>query len=368
MGPGVPLNHFLAAVWVSAAVVLLFLTVRLYARLFRGARRLYWDDGLAILAAILVIITTALWQWVAHSMYLTLNVSVGAAVPPADFFSQLELWLRVSYVVQTFFYTTLTAVKLSLLFFFRRLGGHMDRLRYVWWPVLGLTLATWVTGLGTSQFKCLLGSSEYIITYCDKPWAIEFTTVTLKVNCALDVLTDVLILLIPIILVWGVQLHLRRKLAFTGLFSLTAITIIVSIVRAVGINASKWENGQNDPSYIWLWSAIEACIAIVVACLSSFPQLFMASSKKPVYTPSESFIARLRSKQSNPKMARHDPLNINLHSTRELSSAISYDQEMGYINLADTLVKPTSTYHHGSLTLETPLELSSLPRRPAPYK
>jgi hypothetical protein len=49
-------------------------------------------------------------------------------------------------------------------------------------------------------------------------------------------------------------------LAFAGLFSLTIITMIIAIVRAAGVSAAKWENNQNDPTYLWLWSAVEACI------------------------------------------------------------------------------------------------------------
>jgi hypothetical protein len=172
-------------------VAILFLAVRLYAR-FRGPRRLYWDDAFVIVATVPSLATAILWQWAAPAMYYTLNVTAGLALPTANFPSEMERWLRVSYAVQIFFYVSLTTVKLSLLFFFRRLGYHMDRLKYVWWPVVAFTVAVCGASIGNSQWRCLIGSAEYIIATCDQPSAIEFTTVTLKVNCALDVFSDFL--------------------------------------------------------------------------------------------------------------------------------------------------------------------------------
>ncbi|KAK3326717.1 hypothetical protein B0H66DRAFT_530715 [Apodospora peruviana] len=349
MRPGVPLSNYLAGIWASTVVALLFLAFRLYVRLFRGTRRLFWDDAFVIFACLLVLISAALWQWVAPAMYLTVDIANGHELP-SDFFSQMQLWLRVSYVIQNFFYISLAAVKLSLLFFFRRLGHHMDRFKYVWWPVVGFTLASLGIALGISQWRCFLGSIEYTLTTCIQPSSAEFTIVAVKINCALDVFSDFLIMLIPAILVWGVQMRLRRKLAFTGLFSLTLVTMSIAIVRMAGVSAAF--NGQQyDPSYLWLYSAIEACIAIVIACLSSFPQLFVPS-KKPAYTPTESFLARLRVNRARLRQGHHHPSSLNW--TNELSSAVDHDaMEVSY---------RTASPHDKQVSLEHDTILPDLPK------
>lgn len=51
-----------------------------------------------------------------------------------------------------------------------------------------------------------------------------------------------------------------KKFAFMALFSLSVVTMAIAIVRAVDITRTKWVTGQNDPTYLWLWSAVEPCI------------------------------------------------------------------------------------------------------------
>lgn len=181
------------------------------------------------------------------------------------------------FVEQLFFYTTLACVKLSLLFFFRRVGWYMTKLRVAWWSVLGFVVACWIASVGDAQWGCLVATGFDIMAQCTEPPAIAYANLTLRVNCALDVLSDAAVLSIPIILIWDAKLRTAEKLAFISLFSLTLLTMLVAILRVVGISSAKWANGQVDPSYLWLWSCIETCIAIIVACLTAFPQLFVSS-------------------------------------------------------------------------------------------
>lgn len=67
-------------------------------------------------------------------------------------------------------------------------------------------------------------------------------------------------MLLPITLLWNVRLPLRKKLAFMGLFSLTVITMVVAIVRAVNVNSSRQGQGQDDATFLWLWTAIQASL------------------------------------------------------------------------------------------------------------
>lgn len=55
---------------------------------------------------------------------------------------------------------------------------------------------------------------------------------------------------------------------FIGLFSLTIITIVVAIVRAVNISATRQGTGQEDTSFVWLWTAIQAPLGMPLSNLS----------------------------------------------------------------------------------------------------
>ncbi|KAI5861436.1 hypothetical protein GGS23DRAFT_576801 [Durotheca rogersii] len=296
---GVPYHSFLGAIWGGVAMSGLALACRLYSR-FKGPRRLFWDDAFAIAAFVLVLITGALWQWEAREMYYVIDVQAGLANFEPDFFDRLKRWLVVSLVVELFFYTALILIKFAFLFFFWRLGSDINYFRHVWWPVAFLSLASYLGSVGDVNYKCLLGPEETIMGQCTTLEEIDWTDMTLKVNCALDVLTDFLIMLLPAILLWNVRIRWTKKLAILCLFSLSIVTITIAIVRVASIGLTKRPDGNDDVSYLWLWSAIEPPVAIIVSCFSAFPQLFAQSTRnmKPAFTPSETYLrmmSRIRS-------------------------------------------------------------------------
>lgn len=68
------------------------------------------------------------------------------------------------------------------------------------------------------------------------------------------------VMAIPIVMLWKVRVPRRKKLAFMGLFSLTIITIAVAIARTADLGATAKASGQQDPSYLWMWSAIQSSL------------------------------------------------------------------------------------------------------------
>lgn len=273
------------------AFALVFIVIRIYSR-FQGPRRLYWDDGFVLFAFLLALITAALWQWNAPNMYLILNTAAAGIASPslsggtgvispeelAQFLEMQKQWLKVCLTIELFFYTSLTSVKLAFLFFFKRLGHNVNKFRYIWWPNVAITLIVWFVCIGNVQYECLVGPIEKLNGWCNTKPAIDFTTATLQANCVLDVFSDLLskspnilhpllllmkyftVIIIPITLLWNIRMKWPKKLAFMILFSLSVVTMAIAIVRAVDITKQKWATGQNDPTYLWLWSAIEPCI------------------------------------------------------------------------------------------------------------
>lgn len=125
-------------------------------------------------------------------MYYVLNVNAGVAKLEPDFAQRVRRWLNISFMVELFFYTTLILFKLSMLFFFKRLGSHVDRFNYLWYPILALSICTYVISIGNIEYKCIFNDLATITTYCNTPKATKFLKDTLDANCALDVLTDFL--------------------------------------------------------------------------------------------------------------------------------------------------------------------------------
>lgn len=64
-------------------------------------------------------------------------------------------------------------------------------------------------------------------------------------------------MLIPISILWGTQMEFRRKLALMFIFSLVIITVVFSILRTSTVASLT---RQPDPSWLYMWSAIEATV------------------------------------------------------------------------------------------------------------
>ena len=167
----------------------LFLIVRLIARATHF-KRLYLDDALVTAAWLFTLAVAIDWQVVARYMYQFFAVSAGETLPPPTFFTDTETYLTNSVVAVFFFYTSLWAVKLAFLSFFRRLSQNVSGQRILWWSVAIFTAASYFVCIGTIEYKCLANSMTYIIQHCSTPAAVNFQRVTLKANCALDVVTD----------------------------------------------------------------------------------------------------------------------------------------------------------------------------------
>ncbi|KAF3764229.1 hypothetical protein M406DRAFT_240854, partial [Cryphonectria parasitica EP155] len=219
--------------WTVTAMSFMFLVLRVISRL-RGSRRLFFDDYLLIFGWILVMLRTALWQWAAVEMFVFSCVLTTFTADTSNSLSHDESitrYIRVQAIGLLFYYTTLLAAKLSIIFFFRRLGRNARRQKRIWWPVLLVSLATYIVSISYFPYACLVGSGydQYVVCH---PTAFHgLGTRMIAVNTGLDILSDLFIMTLPLALVWGLRLKFKKKLAFMGLFSLSLITIAVAILR-----------------------------------------------------------------------------------------------------------------------------------------
>ena len=65
------------------------------------------------------------------------------------------------------------------------------------------------------------------------------------------------VITIPILMLWNVKISWRNKLALIGVFSLTIIVIIFSIVRVAVVSS---RNTQADITWLFMWSNIEMAV------------------------------------------------------------------------------------------------------------
>ena len=158
--------------------------------------RLWFDDFFVFVGWSMVLATTITWHFAAHDMFETTAV-VSGQISPADdptYIPNAEHYLRSSIGVLVLFQTSLLAIKLSFLFFFRRLttGLYIKVQMIQWWVIFGITVATWFASIGTIDYGCLAPSLLKIASHCTDQWSVNFSRITLIVNCAMDLTTDAL--------------------------------------------------------------------------------------------------------------------------------------------------------------------------------
>ncbi|KAJ4293391.1 hypothetical protein N0V90_008674 [Kalmusia sp. IMI 367209] len=260
-------NVFVPIVWAMTAFSFLFLPLRYWTR-WRTFGRFFSDDLFALLAWLCATGIGALAIYSSDAMYYTIRLTLEPIDPEDIDPNTLFIVRKFSYGIVISFmlmYTSLWCVKLSFLLFFYRLGPRLIRnIKWHWWGVAVFTLAAYAATFATYPYMCSFGSYEQVSSpYCTAEQNMSF--VNMKVNTALDVTTDVLIVTIPLNILWRSKIPRRQSLALGGVFSLVLVTITFAIVRATVSTVGVTK--QMDSPWVLVWSSAEANIAIIVACI-----------------------------------------------------------------------------------------------------
>lgn len=115
----------------------------------------------------------------------------------------------VNYVVVMFYNPELALVKSSILFFLLRLGGHNVRLRWAIYVLNVINIALLVSVFTASVFTCVP-----VQKYWNTSLAGDCNNEALQylITSSITVVTDILVMIIPVKLVVGLQMNTRTKM------------------------------------------------------------------------------------------------------------------------------------------------------------
>ncbi|KAF9700165.1 hypothetical protein EKO04_001959 [Ascochyta lentis] len=240
-----------------ATIVLatLFLSLRLYSRWLK-TRRLCSDDAYAIIAAVLlitvsiIILEMSLKGFGLHYW----NVPTSNAV----------ILLKLFYVCQMLYVAVQIFSKVAILAFYSRL--FPDFIRWFRWSVRGMVAFMFVHGFVfflLVVFQCWPVRSIWDKTVTDAK-CLPVSAVIGFTGAALSIVEDIIILLLPLPVVWKLQMSIRKKIGVILLISVGSFASITSIIRLKFVvkysNSfdSTWDNVD-----VIKWSLIE----ILAACI-----------------------------------------------------------------------------------------------------
>ncbi|MCJ1428168.1 hypothetical protein MMC29_006076 [Sticta canariensis] len=263
--------------FIVASVILFVLSVvftigRIIIRL-RYQKSLAVDDAFLIFAVVCLCVATGLLFAFLSSMYLleALITDDPNATIPMDIIDQVE-WFRAlstAFLVLTF--TTIFAVKFSFLFLFKALIRNVRKMKIYWWTVVSTTAAVWAFGVVEFFLPCPTFGAKSLTCAQDSEYskALGWSAGII----VQDVLTDLMIIVIPVLLLWRVRIKLQQKLALGLSLCLSIIMIITAIVQISGIHAPT---NTIDVTWEIFWQLMEACIAVIMVSLTAFRSLFVA--------------------------------------------------------------------------------------------
>lgn len=212
--------------------------------------------------------------------------------PSQEMASGAQNFLPHQFALLLLLWTTLWAVKFSLLVFFWRLFDSVHtKARTFWYIMFVLTASTYIVTIFIQLFACgspqnffKLGKYQSAsrvdmlraaIDGCAQPYRLYLSNLVFLFSAGTDIAGDLLILLIPFPLLWKLRTNQRQKAILVVIFLLPLVPIIFGILRLVFCNPVT---GVVDVIKFQLYSLLENTAAIITACLPSF-RLFATSSR-----------------------------------------------------------------------------------------
>ncbi|KAI1342456.1 hypothetical protein F5Y15DRAFT_412963 [Xylariaceae sp. FL0016] len=213
----------ITVLWVVSAAVVFFRVLGRYTGVGIGA-----DDVLATIALLLSAPTLGL-----NGMVFTAGVGYNLYPTVPEYpklINNMPYIMKSTFAFEIIYMYCLACMKLSQLFLYRRMFGADWGSKVVIYVSMGV-VAAWVT--------CYTFLFVFLCDPIEQQWTLErighcMDQITvLKSLILTNVLTDLLIILLPLRTVWQLQMRVTEKVVLTACFGLGIACIVVGIVRFV---------------------------------------------------------------------------------------------------------------------------------------
>ncbi|SPQ24843.1 a5c6638c-0012-41a1-b479-01199bd3c0c7 [Thermothielavioides terrestris] len=285
--------------YITSLVMILAAGLVVTARVsIRLARRNFGYDDVAIVVALLFSIVL--------SVSIQLAVVHGYGMHKADLSKEeQEEALKWFFIAQTPYKVTVCLYKFSVILLYLRIFVTKT-FRIAAFVVLSIVVGYSLGGIGATIFQCVpirgawVKNSGATCINSDQFWVAY---------AVLNILTDVLVLALPVGPIMSLHLRWRERFLIWGVFMLGAFVTVSSILRVASVQNSLKNIQDQTYNFIprGIWTLVEANLGIISACLpvlkpplsALFPRLFGSTGKKST--------APARSEGSRPGGQSNDP-------------------------------------------------------------
>ncbi|KGO65644.1 hypothetical protein PITC_007620 [Penicillium italicum] len=205
-------------------------------------------------------------------------------------------------VYQIVYYNAMVLAKFSYLAFYLRIFVSKE-FRILTWICMGCAGAYWTGSMLQMFLTCTPFEKNWNPTL---PGHCASRNVSFSTIGAFNLLTDVVIMALPIRFVWKLQMSLPTKLAVVGIFGLGIFISSITIIRIHVLTTVDYTDLSYSMIWAAFWSVTEPALAISNSCApmlrpilkATFPSLF--SSVRVAYSTQPS-IGPVLSKNSTGK-------------------------------------------------------------------
>ncbi|KAL4994178.1 hypothetical protein BDV10DRAFT_197722 [Aspergillus recurvatus] len=275
-GPPVQIHFIIMMVLPAVAVALRFWSRAVMPPAGPGRRaigRFWWDDWTALLAMVFNIAVCGL---AIKMVQIGLGRHAVVVLP-----GNITLFLKLLWIVYIIFIIGASIAKASALFFYARVFTQtQSRFRYSLWTLQALNVL-WLLGtLFAVVFMCSPISRVWNRLIPGNCRSLSGTWLGSGVS---SVFIDVLILVLPIPILWGLQMKPLRKFLAVLAIALGHLVVVVSIGRLASV-AGTVQHLAMDPTFNSVapifWHGSEIPIAVISV---SLPSIFLLARRGFAY-------------------------------------------------------------------------------------
>ncbi|KAF2968351.1 hypothetical protein GQX73_g5201 [Xylaria multiplex] len=260
----------------SSPILIAFVTLSAISVSLRIITRLHdkapiWWDDFVIAVSFLSSVAFAGISWAVQPRGLGTDFW---AIP----FDDITVIFKALYTLFVLYITSRDLVRLSILFFYHRIFGHIPLAR----RLIQFSFVLIITCCAAFDFAILFGCTP--ISYFWTGWDGQHDGHCISMNgifwagAFVVIAIDIWIILIPLFFIIRLNLPLRKRILSGVMFAFGIFVVFVSLYRIKTINRFTFSrNPTVDFVEVGIWSALELYVGIICACLPNSYHLFKPS-------------------------------------------------------------------------------------------
>jgi hypothetical protein len=214
-------------------------------------------------------------------------------------------------MIQFFYITCVSCVKISVLLFYKRTfqtqSRHFIRCLYA---ALALVVL-WTIAFSIATLLQVWPIAAFWNKSIPRRWEISATRMYLWLAIT-DIFLDVVTLALPLPMIGKLKMSVKNKWALTGVFAIGSFAAIAGIVRL--FYALQFRHNNQDVTFtmhnLAIWSSIEPSVGIISACLPLLHPFFKRHAPEAIVRASTIPYGLLRPETED---VYHDPRDMSMY-------------------------------------------------------